>query len=379
MIIGFVVRKRALVEVCKDRAKKMCDFRFVIKKNHFNFPLVFELLIWLIYVCIYKYSYHLDEAALPHIKDNDFPYLQILLFGISSSLYLIPYYRWLVPQFLLKKKYLLLFFITLFWFLLLGRYSNYGVAWVFSKLTSGALQGYFIFQYKVVFLDFNLTMTDFMAFFSISLCRYSYQSEQHRNKIETDNLKLQLQMLKAQLQPHFLFNTLNSLYGMSLSGSKDTSRFILLLSQMMQYILYDCDGEEVSIKEEVSFLKGYFELEQKRYPKANINLHISDSFADFKLPPLLFLPLVENAFKHGKYRLEDEAIVAGELLISANQLVFKIVNDRLDTVSLMPGKERGGLGLPNIKKRLALYYGDNFDLSLQETKHQYIAILTIKR
>lgn len=348
----------------------------MLKKNLFNFPLVFELLIWLFYVCLYKYSHGLDESALPRIIGNDIPYLQIALFGILSSLYLIPYYRWMVPKLLTRKKYLLLFLLTLVWFLLVGRYSTYGLAWVFSQMTTGPVQQYFSSQ-GYVFLDLNLMMTDFMAFFSIALCRYSYQSELQRHKIETDNLQLQLQMLKAQLQPHFLFNTLNSLYGMSLTGSKDTSRFILLLSQMMQYILYDCDGEEVALAAEVDFLKGYFELEQKRYPKANINFELKGQVELLKLPPLLFLPLVENAFKHGKHHLEDEATVQATLLITKDQLLFTVKNDSLDQRSIKAG--RGGLGLPNMKKRLALYYGNNFDLSLQELNHQYLASLTIRR
>lgn len=251
-------------------------------------------------------------------------------------------------------------------------------AWIFEKLTTGLTVNSFFAGLKGWYgMDSNIVVTDLLAFFCIAFARFSYQNEVQRHQMETDNLQLQLGMLKAQLQPHFLFNTLNDLYGMSLQGSKDTPRFILLLSQMMQYILYDCDKEMVSLQDEMTFLTGYFELEQKKFPKAQINLEVLEISPDIKIPPLLFLPLVENSFKHGKHKLEDSAGVEAKLTLTAKNIVFTIKNDILEPVALSKKSTRGGIGLINIKKRLELYYPSRYTLSLQENSDHYMAELTI--
>lgn len=328
---------------------------------------------------IYKYSYYLDSRGLPHVPDSSFPYLEVCAFSICSTLYMIPYYRWAVPYLLYHKRYWILFGVTLVYFLFLTTYNNYAVAWVFDRFTAGTTVNLFFKQVlRQSYLDFNLIMTDFIAFFCIALSRYSFQSEVQRHRIETDNLNLQLSMLKTQLQPHFLFNTLNSLYGMSLTGSKDTPRFILLLSQMMQYILYDCDQEMVSLQDEADFLKGYFELEQKKYPKAQIGFTVPEYFPDLKIPPLIFLPLVENAFKHGRHKLEDNAGVIAQLSFDKKGIYFAISNDMLDKLPAGLIQPRGGIGLVNIKKRLKLYYPDQYEISLEEINSRYTATVKIK-
>lgn len=251
------------------------------------------------------------------------------------------------------------------------------LSWIFKQFTVGdPVYAYFDRQYSGFFLDWNLIMTDSIAFLSIAFSRFSYENEAMRHKVETDHLQLQLSLLKAQLQPHFLFNTLNSLYGMSLTQSKDTPRFILLLSQMMQYILYDGNQEEVNLEEEVNFLKGYFEIEQKKFPDANIQFDVPHDIPNWKMPPLLFLPLVENAFKHGRHKLENKAGVRASLQIEKDVLSFYIENEMLPVQPLKSG--RGGIGLVNIKKRLELYYDGKNQLEITETNGIYRVNLSIK-
>ncbi len=163
---------------------------------------------------------------------------------------------------------------------------------------------------------------------------------------------------------------------MSLSGGKDTPRFILLLSQMMQYILYDCDKEETDLMDEVVFLKGYFELEQKKFPDASIIFEVAEALPPTKIPPLLFLPLVENSFKHGRHKLENEAMVKAKLYVKDQKLIFSIENDALPVANVQ--HKKGGIGLANIKKRLELYYPERSKLTLTNKGHQFMAELTLK-
>jgi sensor histidine kinase YesM len=350
----------------------------VLKKTAVNFPIVFEILVWLFYVCLYKYSYFVSEAHLPSDHSQNFPFLELCLYAIFSSLYLIPYYRLIVPKLLHLKKYMWLLLATIVYFVLITTWNNVAVAWVFEKFTQGQdVNRFFVINSAGFFMDWNIILTDLIAFLAVAFSRFSFQNEQLRHKIETDHLQLQLNQLKTQLQPHFLFNTLNSLYGMSLTGSKETSRFILLLSQMMQYILYDCDQEEITLAEEMEFLKGYFEIEQKKFPNAMITLQLPEHIPQLKVPPLLFLPLVENSFKHGRHKLEDGAEVTAQLLIDNQKLIFFIENDLMDIQQPAKSDKPGGIGLVNIKKRLKLYYPGRHHLQINSSKHSYQVQLII--
>lgn len=352
----------------------------MLKKPSLNFPVFFEILIWLSYVGLYKYSYYVEQSGLTPDHPQNFPFLELCGYGMFSTIYLIPYYRLIVPKLLLLKKYGWLVVVTIAYFVFLTTWNNVGVAWIFEKFTQGLpLHRFFLIKSAGFYMDWNIILTDFIAFLAVAFSRFSFQNERLRHKIETDHLHLQLNMLKAQLQPHFLFNTLNSLYGMSLTGSKETSRFILLLSQMMQYILYDCDRDEIALDEEMGFLKGYFEIEQTKFPNATIALKLPEHIPPIKIPPLLFLPLVENSFKHGKHKLEDGAEVLAELFINDQKLVFSITNDHLEVDHSKTRDSRGGIGLNNIKKRLQLYYPDRNQLLITMLNQTYKAELIIDR
>lgn len=373
------MQNSGLVEKADGILNNLCEFRTVQKKSSLNFPGVFELLIWVFYVGLYKYSYHVTEFALHPAHQQYFPFPQIGLYSICSTLYLIPYYRWAVPKLLYLKKYGWLILLTIVYFILITTWNNVAVAWVFKQFTGGLpVHRFFVIESAGFFMDWNMIMTDLIAFLCVAFSRFSYQNEQQRHKVETDHLHLQLNMLKNQLQPHFLFNTLNSLYGMSLTGSKDTSRFILMLSQMMQYILYDCDREEIELTSEIDFLKCYFELEQKKFPAASITMKVPDDLPVVKIPPLLFLPLVENSFKHGRHKLENDAAVAAELIIENHKLIFRIQNDMLPAQPLQTKNKVGGIGLVNIKKRLELYYPGKNELIFSEENSRYMVELSIK-
>ncbi len=349
------------------------------KKDSFNFPLVFEVIIWIFYVSLYKYSYLVDHAGLPRIRTAVFPYPEIALYAILSTLYLVPYYRWLVPKMLYLKYYVILFLATIIVFVLLAPYNNIAISSLFYQFNSNSLvSSFFEKESAGFFLDLNLIMTDLIAFLSIAFARFSYQKELERHRLESDHLNLKLSILKNQLQPHFLFNNLNSLYGISLKNSKETPRFILLLSNMMQYILYECDQPMVSLSGELSFMHDYFELEQKKYPDALISFNVIKNSQEFQILPMLILPLIENSFKHGKHKVDNDSSVVAELSIDNDKLEFWIKNDKLSKSWLRNEIVHGGIGLVNIKKRLALYYPGRHELLLTDEEEFYVAKLTIE-
>ena len=223
----------------------------------------------------------------------------------------------------------------------------------------------------------GLLFTDLLSFSCVDFVRYAFENEAHRRRIERDHLALQLEQLKAQLQPHFLSNTLNSIYGLSLTGSPGTPRFVLLLSELMRYVLYDSGKDDIALVEEVAFLENYFEMEQRKYAGTRIRFAAEGpGLAALRVPPLL-LPLVENSFKHGRHHFADGASVKATLMAGPDKLHFIIENDMLTSAppSAPVTHRSSGIGLVNI--RLRLYYPGAHELHLSEHGGRYRTELTL--
>ncbi|MRT94254.1 sensor histidine kinase [Ancylomarina sp. 16SWW S1-10-2] len=179
-------------------------------------------------------------------------------------------------------------------------------------------------------------------------------------------LTAELSLLKAQVNPHFLFNTLNNIYSMSLYNSNKTPEMILKLSQLLSYMLYECKDEEVNLEKEIQFIKNYIDLESVRVEDiAEINLNIKGEDPGHKVPPLLFIPLIENAFKHGISTEQTTSKININLVISDNKIDLEIDTPIDLSVEGNKNKGLGGLGIKNVKKRLDLLFPGHhtFDIS----------------
>jgi signal transduction histidine kinase len=352
-----------------------------------RFPLLFELLIWSLYVGMYKYAAYMDAVPQRTTERANFPYPQLILFALVATVYIIPYYRWLVPTLLRRRQYVLLgvaSVVYVWW----GIKLNVMVAhWLFQFIASPPLlqafyhQGFAEAAAQVLAVRntyISLLFTDMLAFSCVAFVRLAFEHEYRRRHLERDHLALQLEQLKSQLQPHFLFNTLNSIYGLSLAGSPETPRFILLLSELMRYVLYDSGKEYISLPEEVTFLENYFEMEQRKYAGASIRLRTEGVTTGLQVPPLLLLPLVENSFKHGRHHFSDAASVEATLTASPGWLHFIIENDMLPEAPAAGPRRSGGIGLQNIRQRLNLYYPHAHELHLSQHNGRYRAELTLQ-
>lgn len=185
--------------------------------------------------------------------------------------------------------------------------------------------------------------------------------ERSKRLLEKEHFRLQVEALKAQLNPHFLFNMLNSIYGMSLAGSPDTPHFILRMSDMMRFILYDGKETTVPLEKDLAFIEHYLEMEKKRYPEATIQFTIVNHTANKRIVPLLLIPFIENSFKHGAHRVNDTGTVEGNVSISGDELNFTLINDLLPELLK---RSDGGIGIENVRKRLDAYYPARYNLTL---------------
>ena len=193
-------------------------------------------------------------------------------------------------------------------------------------------------------------------------------------RLKNEKAKTELLHLKSQVNPHFFFNTLNNLYGLVGTDTKKAQELILKLSDMMRYSIYEGEKETVTLKEEVEYLKNYIELHKMRYHKeidVKFEVEIED---DYKVMPLLFIILVENAFKHGIENLSKDAYVHIDINAKNNRVFFKIENNFDNTLT----KEDNGIGLKNLKRRLELVYPKKHTLSFSTKENVYKAKLTLQ-
>jgi hypothetical protein len=354
-----------------------------MKKN--TFSLVFEAMVWMIYVCLYKYAHYLQEAALPNPTHIDFPYLQLVIYALMMTVYIIPFYRWIAPALLRQRKYGIFVLVTIPYFALLPKFTNWIISWLFMQNSTGPLHIFYADQFDlysrhVVHItgwDLKILLTDWITFLSLIFARHAFEVERSKRRLEKEHFRLQVEALKAQLNPHFLFNMLNSIYGMSLAGSPDTPGFILRMAEMMRFILYEGKEVTVLLENDLKFIENYIEMEKKRYPEADIRFSIVNQTKDKRIVPLLLIPFIENSFKHGAHRVMENGKVEGSVIIKENELDFSLSNDRLPTAMK---QDAGGVGLENVRKRLEAYYPGQYTLTiLKEEKFNVRLQLTLKQ
>ena len=234
---------------------------------------------------------------------------------------------------------------------------------------------------RIIILIDEYGDTDALAFIAIFyfplliilILRWVFKQTRAILTLKNEKAKTELQHLKSQVNPHFFFNTLNNLYGLVGTDAKKAQDLILKLSDMMRYSIYEGEKDTVSLEEEVEYLKNYIELHKMRYRKEIDIKFINDISENHKVMPLLFIILLENAFKHGVENLRENAYVHINLKSENNQIFFDIENNFDPTIET----EHKGIGLNNLKRRLELVYPKKHTLSFTKTADVYKAQLNI--
>ncbi|WP_340114205.1 sensor histidine kinase [Maribellus mangrovi] len=199
-----------------------------------------------------------------------------------------------------------------------------------------------------------------------------------KRKLTEENLKLELNFLKSQISPHFLFNSLNNLYSIAIKNDdEETASGLSKLSTMMRFMLDTSDKTIVKLNEEIEYLKSYIEMQKLRFLESddiNISFNTIGNTNIFNLPPFLLINFIENAFKHGiDYKKPSKIDIM--LAVDKNKLLFKVEN----TIhQIKKNEDNSKLGLDNVKKRLDLIYGTDYSLSINPTSEKHLVELTIK-
>jgi len=192
--------------------------------------------------------------------------------------------------------------------------------------------------------------------------------------LEKEKAQAELSLLRNQLNPHFLFNTINNIYYLALIQSTKTADALLKLSDLLRYVLHE-KSDWVSLDKEYQYLLKFIELHRLRFPKDQINLELGqeDQFTSYQIPPMLLLTFIENAFKHGESGTETEPVIL-KLSIEGNKLLYSVRNKIARGIS----KDlNNGIGIPNLMKRLQILYPNQHKILMVESKDYFIAELEI--
>lgn len=331
---------------------------------------LFWVTVWFFYV--YFFSYKTDNITYVTW------FASFLLPVTMAVTYFVVYF--LIPKYLLTKKY---------WHFTL--YGTYTII-MSTYLIIVTMIGSFIFLTNIHIADMPLMSRNYVFILilvylivgiisTISLLNNNFRIQSRNRELEKKILETQLQFkeqeldyLKKQIHPHFLFNTLNTLYGFALKQSKQTPEIILKLSNILDYILYQVNKPKVNLNEEVLHVKEYVELEKIRFQDTlKVSIHAEEIDDNVPIAPMLLIPFVENAFKHGSI-IDGFLTIEMNITLKSGQLHFFIRNTTRDHNG---NNGNGGIGLENIRKRLELNYPDHYELKIEKKENWYAVDLTI--
>ncbi|HEY9259174.1 sensor histidine kinase [Chitinophaga sp.] len=218
---------------------------------------------------------------------------------------------------------------------------------------------------------FALLMLFMSGFIKIAL--EWFKSEKQREELKVEKLNAELKFLKSQINPHFLFNCLNTIYSLAHKQSAQTEHAILKLSTIMRYMIYESNEARVLLSQELKYLHDYIEIQKLRLPKdIEITYTVSGEAGGLQIEPMLLVPFVENAFKHGISYTEDSFIDI-DIATTEDMIRLTVKNSHFkERVA-----ERGGIGLDNVLKRLELLYENEHEINIRETENQFIVDLKI--
>jgi hypothetical protein len=282
-------------------------------------------------------------------------------------------YFYLVPAFLLRKKtgaYILLFlasFVAIAVLRIGAETLAFGQSWEAQNLA----------RTQIIIQS---TISDMFIVLFIGLLRFAFdwvEFDAHRRQLETEKLNAELKFLKAQVNPHFLFNTLNNLYYLSTIKSDTAPLVISKLSEVMRYMIYDSNHEQIELAKEIEYMQHYIGLERLRL-RDGVPLEFEvTGKTDMPISPLILITFLENAFKHGISNSDDQSWIRAQLEVDDTRLVYRIANSKVKTVVYPADGE--GIGLKNVKRRLDLSYPGKHQLNIDDREDSYSVTLTIDR
>ncbi len=334
-------------------------------------------IIHLSFWCLY-FSFFFYQVSTPY-RGEEVDLTRALTVAVLHVVFVIIVaylnYFYILPRFLIHKnfgKYFLefcaIFILVIVAYIHLKRFQADG--YTYSKESHHFYSTKFIIQHSV---------TTFFVVIFVAMLKFAeewFELEAKKKEIENEKLTSELRFLKAQINPHFLFNTLNNLYYLAFTQSPNTTEVIAKLSQMMRYMIYESNHAKVALSKEIEYMENYISLEKLRLnDQIPINFEVIGNPHGVQIVPLIFITFLENAFKHGVGNNFAEAWVNIKIDIRQGQCIYTVENSKLPAGNIL---EKSGIGLQNVHRRLELSYPNSYALKVKNEAKFYGVELVIK-
>ncbi|WP_299116789.1 histidine kinase [uncultured Winogradskyella sp.] len=331
-----------------------------------------HILFWCVVLLFFTYFFGVGSSNF-----NNTLIYSLFLMPITIALTYVSIYK-LIPDYLITKRYYHFVLYSIYTLIISAYLVMVSIFFSLIYISNFEYSNMNPITRNILFVMTGIYLVTFIVsgfkLMKLNIIA-SNKTKTLKAKILEAQLKLkeqELKYLKMQIHPHFLFNTLNTMYGYALKKAEETPEMILKLSNLLDYLLYQVDKPLVSLQQEINHIEDYVSLEQMRFNDTlKVNIKKSLNVDDLEIAPMLFIPFVENSFKHG-------VIIDGILNITitieaqSNFVVFSIKNSSTESSS-----SNEGLGLDNIKKRLELLYPDQYNLQIANRESEFTAVLRI--
>jgi len=224
-----------------------------------------------------------------------------------------------------------------------------------------------------IIFEFGHNLLRFLVVFFISL---TMSVSAQWQKTQQEKMKAEVSFLKAQINPHFLFNTLNSIYSLALLKSDKTADAIVKLSEMMRYVINEADKDFVSLEKEITYINDYIVLQENRFGKSiNLSFSVTGDLRGKKIAPLILITFVENAFKYGVNAEDEESVISIKIAVVGSELIMDVANKKV--VVQLNMTEQSGKGIRNAKERLNVLYPSSYILTINDTPEDFSVSLRL--
>ena len=346
------------------------NFNNILKQSNYHRPLLFNGGLWLLAFFIILFIFSKGQTPITADYIYTLSFLIVVAIPVNLNFYV------LMPKFLKLERYAIycLLFVTnyLFFAFLANQF--------FKPILDVFFQDFFFVSYlsKIGFYTNFAIILIASTLFKLAEDWFYFNNNQNRNlKQQNQHINKQLLVLRAQINPHFLFNSLNVIYAMALEKNENITTAIVELSDVLRYVIYDSDTERVALKEELKLIKNYISFQKYRgqtFNKINLDIDVKDE--TFKIHPMLLLPLIENAYKYGFSGDDTSENITIKIQQKANNFCFLIKNKNQDQNNKLEDNY-SGFGLKNLKDNLNLVYPNQHLFSINTTNQTFTVILKL--
>ncbi len=321
-----------------------------------------HIVVWLLLIFVPLLSQLEDDSLNVKFMSR----VWLMLFGLLITFY--SNYLGLINAFFYKNRWFLFILFNLLIFFAESTLSHLANEKIDEWLdivddrrepATRGMKGIFLYN------DMLFYLMGVAAALGVSYYKRLSQSEMMRKKLEAEKLTSEITLLKYQLQPHFFFNTLNNIYALISKSPAEAQNAVHSLSKMMRYILYENTSPTISLANEIAFMENYGKLMRLRLTdNVTVKLDFPHDHDDLLVPPLLFIPLLENAFKHGVVGNEAHHFINCRMTVEPDKLLFFVENSTCNDKEV-EDRSHSGIGLSNLRKRLEILYGHDYSLYAQ--------------